>query len=121
MRQGAFPLGVAPVRQPGEEAFFGVRHTLDPRGRWRPRYQRVGLMIKVAHQLAFPSIPRAGADGANVSGCQHDEHAQQFGRLHFAYKFANGRGIGNIAPLCRIAHQEVISYKPCYGCGVGIG
>ncbi len=69
-------------------------------------------MIELAQQLALPAIPGARTDGADIGHGQHDKQAQHFGRLHRLDEIAHGLGIGNVAALGHIAHQQMVLHQP---------
>ena len=65
-----------------------------------------------AEQLPFPAVPRAGPDCANVYRGQDGKVPQAFDALHLAAEILDRLGIGEIALLRGVAHQQVIAYQP---------
>ena len=82
-----------------------------------PGEHRFRFRIKCAQQLAFPAIPDAGPDGADVNDRQDQQQLQPFRALHNSGEIQDGLEVVEIAHLRRLAHQQMMADKPgrCFG------
>ena len=69
-------------------------------------------IVEFAQQLAFPAVPRAGADRADIDCGEDGEMAQPFLALHLADEILDRLGVGQIAFLRDMAHQQVVEHQP---------
>ena len=58
---------------------------------------RLGGAKQLAHQLALPAVPDAGADGADVRHREDGEQAQPFDRLHRGGEIFDRPAVGQVA------------------------
>ncbi len=90
-------------RMVGQGVF--ARHGVAPK-------QGLGRLEQGAHQLPLPAVPHARPHGADIGHGQHHQHAQALGIPHRLGEGAHGRGIGHVALLGVVAHQQVMAHQP---------
>src|SRR5438552_1454454 len=76
-------------------------------------------LADIAPELRVPHTRCTRARRENVSDGQDQQHAKEIRRLYLLHKIAYRLNIRNIAPLCRVAHQQVISNQPHNSFGFG--
>ena len=81
--------------------------------------QRLGLEIERAQELALPSGPHAGPDGADVGHREQQQQLQPLPALHQGGKVAQGLGVVEVAALGEQAHGEMMLDQPGGGLGLG--
>ena len=79
----------------------------------------LGLPIESAQELAFPAVPHAGADGADVGNGEGDQHFEPFLRLDDRGQAFGGARVGDVAALRRVGHDQMLLDEP--GDVVGAG
>ena len=81
----------------------------------------LGLPIERAQQLALPAVPDAGPDRANVADGEHEQHLQPLLRLHDRGERLGRSRVGEIAPLRRVGHDQMLFDEPgdVFGAGGG--
>ena len=101
MGQGLLQLGPGDVDAPSRVVFGAARgqHAL-------------GLPIQGPQQLAFPIVPDAGADRADVADRQDEQQPQPLDRLHERRKRLDRPPVAEVAPLCGVGHDEMVFDQP---------
>ena len=69
-------------------------------------------VVKFAQQLALPTVPSPWADRAYIDRGEDCEMPQPFLALHLTDEIFYCLGVGKIALLRRVAHQQVIENQP---------
>ena len=72
----------------------------------------LGGIIELAQKLAFPAVPRARPDRADIDRGEDCEIAQALEALHLAGEILDRLGVGEIALLRGAAHEKVMEHQP---------
>ena len=97
----------------GAKCFLRCRDALaGPELRVPAGNQRFGLAVERAQQLAFPAVPDARSDRADVGDGQHQQQLEAFRALHDIGEVAHGLGITDVAAEGDLAHGEMLLDQP---------
>ena len=77
------------------------------------------LIVEIAQQLTLPAGPYAGADRLDIRDRQHQQQLQPLHGLHHVGESLDGRGVGKIAALRRVRHQQMMFHQPGHRFGLG--
>ena len=80
-----------------------------------------GDVVKLAQQLPLPAVPRAGTDRADIDRSEDGEVAQPLVALHMPDEILDRLGIGEIAFLRGVAHQQMVAHQPGDHLGLAFG
>ena len=80
-----------------------------------------GDIVKLAQQLPLPAVPRAGTDRADIDRSEDGEMAQPFVALHVTDEILDRLGIGQVAFLRGVAHQQMVAHQPRDHLGFAFG
>ena len=69
-------------------------------------------VVELAEQLALPAVPGARPHRANVDCGQDGKVAQALLALHLADEILDRLGVGEVALLRRVAHQQMVEHEP---------
>ena len=70
------------------------------------------LVVELAQELAFPAIPHARPDGANVGDREDQQKSQAFGRLNQITKGLNGLRVADVPGLGVVGKDQMIAHQP---------
>jgi hypothetical protein len=78
-----------------------------------------GRPIEPAQERGLPVVPGGGADAADVADRQDRQKLQPFPRLHRLGEVAHRAGVGDVAFLRHVGHEQVVAHEPFHGLALG--